>query len=63
MTAKELAYEHRVIYETRLGIMDQFGIPTTFEHNTAVDEADAAIKELRKGDSLAERLKAFRMSL
>ena len=63
MSESELRIEHKYRYEERLGIMDQFGIPTTFEHNTAVDEADAVVKELRKGDSLAERLKAFRLSL
>ena len=63
MTENELRIEHKYRYEERLGIMGQFGIPTTFEHNTAVEEADAAIKELRKGDSLAERLRQFRLSL
>jgi len=63
MTPDELRTEHRYRYQERLGIMGQFGTPSEFEHNTAVAEADAAIKELRKDNSMAERLKRFRLSL
>ncbi len=63
MTPEELRHEHKVVYETRLGIMGVWGTPSEFEHNLAVEEADATIKELRKQSSMAERLKAFRLSL
>jgi len=63
MTAEELRIEHRYRYQERIGIMGQLGTPSEFEHNTAVAEADAVIKELRKDNSMAERLKQFRLSL
>lgn len=63
MTEKELAYEHRVVYETRLGILGVVGIPSSEQHNLAVLEANEVIIKLRKDDNIVAKLRALRESL
>lgn len=64
MSTEELMNEHRVIYETRLGILG-YGpsdIPSADHHNLAHDEAEAHIAALReqKENQTAFRFKEMR---
>ncbi len=52
MTEEELQYEYSVIYETRLGILAGASTSTREQREIARREADAAIKELRKQETL-----------
>jgi len=63
MTEKQLAEEHKVVYETRLGCFEVWGVPSAFEHNTAVEEANEHDRKLRKDNGIVARLRAFRESL
>jgi len=63
MSESELRHEHKVVYETRLGIMEVWGVPSAFEHNTAVEEANEHDRKLRKDNGIVARLRAFRESL
>jgi len=47
-TEAELAYEWRVTYETRLGILCGIATPTPEQEQIARTEADAAVKELKE---------------
>lgn len=67
MTEPELMNEHRVIYETRLGILGygQSDIPSADHHNLAHDEAEAHIAALReqKENQTAFKFEAMRRGL
>ena len=63
MTEAEYRHEHKVVYETRLGIMDIWGVPGAFEHNTAVEEANEHIRKLKSQTGIVARLREFRESL
>jgi hypothetical protein len=63
MTEEQLRHEHKVTYETRLGIMEVWGVPSAFEHNTAVEEANEHDRQLRKDNGMVQKLREFRESL
>ena len=63
MTPDELRVERRYRYQERLGIMEVWGHPTAWQHNTAVEEADEAIRKLKGNDGIVEKLRQLRESL
>ncbi len=63
MTEKELSYEHRVVYQTRINFDGNEEPPSAWLHNIAVDEANESRDKLRKENGLVARLKSFRENL
>lgn len=52
MTATEYREEHRLVYETRLGILGVLGTPTADQHNMALIEADEHIAAIKRQERL-----------